>query len=50
MIKKRPATVEVFPENHHTEAVFQAWPRLYLVLAAEHGSVRVTQVVLALKM
>ena len=29
--------------SQHTEAVFQRQPRLYLVLAAELGSVRVTQ-------
>lgn len=39
----------MFPQGQHTEAVFQNWPRLYLVLTAKLGSVRVTQMVLALK-
>lgn len=40
--------MEVFPESHHTEAVFQTWPALYLALAAELGGVGATQVVLVL--
>lgn len=39
----------MFPQGPHTEAVFQNWPRLYLVLTAKFGSVRVTQMVLVLK-
>jgi hypothetical protein len=29
----------MFPQGQHTEAVFQRWPRLYLLLAAELGRV-----------
>lgn len=39
----------MFFESQPTEAVFQRWPRLCLVLAAELGSVRVTRVLLVLK-
>lgn len=35
----------MFPESQHTEAVLQMWHRLCLVLAAELGSVRATQMV-----
>ena len=35
--------------SQHTEAVFQRQPRLYLVLAAELGSVKATQLVLVFK-
>ena len=37
---------EVFPESQHTVAALQRQPRLYLLLAAELGSGRVTQMVL----
>jgi hypothetical protein len=37
---------EMFLESQHIETVFQRWPRLYLVLAAGLGRVKVTQVVL----
>ena len=39
----------MFPHGKQAEAVFQKWPGLCLVLAAELGRVRVTQVVLVLK-
>lgn len=31
----------MFPENQNTETMFQRWPRLYNMLAAKLGSVRV---------
>lgn len=38
-----------FLRGQHTEAVFQRWARLILVLAAKLGDVSVNQVVLVLK-
>ena len=40
VIKKRSAFFwEVFPESHHTLAVFQRKPRVVLALAAELGNI-----------
>lgn len=54
VIKKRPALLRAMSSGKYflrvsTGVVFQTWPRLYLVLAAELGSERVTQMVLVLK-
>lgn len=48
-ITEMKSSEEVFPWSEHTTAVFQRWPGLYLELAAELGSLRVTHVVLVLK-